>query len=194
MSAAATAPGKARGNGWFVLGVALAGLAAYVSFDSFTPAPQTASSASAVERPRYRLEGATWQRFDEDGTALFTARARSIDYFDDASMQLLAVDVQTHAPQGQWQLQAERGRVPAHQTRIRLEPQAQISGRSARLASLTMQTPALWMDWQTRQIFTDEPIRARAPGWALDARGLRADWSAQKVEFLHDVDVRHAPG
>lgn len=203
MSAGRTAPkqdagdssrgAKERGTLLFpALGV-LGLLAAWLVVDSFQSLPD-APLVLSEQRPRYRLEEAAWQRYDETGGSVFEAEATSIDYFDDASMLLTNIALDTHADKGHWRLIADRGHVAAGEKRMRLEPDVDVRGEARELKPVEIRTPTLWVDWEARTLSTPDPVNATAPGRQLQALGMRADWAAEKVEFLQNVEVRHAGG
>lgn len=153
-------------------------------------APPSKPAVIEAERPRYHLEGAEWLRYDADGEPLFTVAAASVDYFDDASMQMQQVEVQQlGGEQGAWQLTADRGSVPSGQQRLQLVPAVNIVGLPPQHDQVTIRTPELWIDFASEEITTDAEIEARSPGRKLNALGLRADWAGQRVQFLNQVEV-----
>lgn len=145
-----------------------------------------------VERPRYRLEGAHWQRYDAQGAPVLEATVAGIDYFDDASMELSGIALATRGGQGGWQLVAPRGSVAAGESRMLLQPHVEIRGAPPRQPTLRIETDTLWADWQARTLSTADAVTATAPGRTLKAVGLRADWDGRRVRFLEDVEARHA--
>lgn len=169
----------------------LAMLAGWLTFEAFRP-PTSSEVAESIERPRYHIEGAQWHRYDDTGAEVFEARASGIDYFDDASMELTGIELVTRNPgrSGSWQLTADRGSVPAGQKRIELKPAVRIDGEPFAQPAIEIATPTLWADWGERTLSTADPVVARSPGRTLSAIGLRADWNAQRVEFLRQVESR----
>jgi LPS export ABC transporter protein LptC len=175
-----------------VLGL-LALLAGWLAFEGFRD-PGDVPSALAEQRPRYHIEVADWTRYDEAGARVFVVGASSIDYFDDASMQLADIVLDTHAGDGQWRLDASRGSVPPGEKRLRLEPQVDVRGRTRKDVPVQIRTPTLWVDWAERTLSTEDAVDARTGASTLQAVGMRADWNGQHVEFLSDVKVRHVAG
>lgn len=191
----ADAGGADRGGLLLPVLAALALLAGWLAFKGFQ-GPTEVSEALIEQRPRYHLEEVRWQRYDESGAPVFVLAATSIDYFDDASMQLTGVRFDTHAEGGSWRLEADRGTVPAGETRLRLEPQVDVRGARERGGGrIDLRTPLLWVDWRERTLNTDEPVEARtAAGSTLQAMGMRGDWTGRRVEFLNTVQMRHVLG
>lgn len=171
----------------------IAAIAAWLTLQGFR-GPRDSAPADEIERPRYHLEGTLWRRFDETGAPVFEITANSIDYFDDESMQLIGIGATTlDRSGGHWQLSADHGAVAAGEKRLLLRPAVEVRGQPAQQPPLLIQTPELWVDWQSRILSTPEAIVATAPGRRLDAVGMRADWASELVEFLAQVEVRHAP-
>jgi LPS export ABC transporter protein LptC len=175
-----------------VLGL-LALFAGWLAFEGFRD-PGDAPAAVEEQRPRYHIEAADWTRFDGTGAQLFVVGATSIDYFDDASMQLTDVALNTRAEDGQWRLDASRGVVPPGETRLRLEPLVDVRGRTRDDLPVQIRAPTLWVDWTERTLTTDDAVDARTGASTLQAVGMRTDWSGERVEFLSAVRVRHAAG
>jgi LPS export ABC transporter protein LptC len=181
-----------RGNLVLPLLAALALLAGWLAFKGFQT-PAEVGEQTIELRPRYHLEEARWRRFDDSGAPVFVLAASNIDYFDDASMQLAGVRFDTHAEEGSWQLDADRGVVPAGETRLKLEPLVEVRGAREVGGRIELQTPSLWVDWEARTLSTDETVEARtAAGSSLQAVGMRGDWTGRRIEFLNAVQVRHA--
>ncbi len=171
----------------------LLALSVWLTLRGFQPQEMVEPEA-AVERPRYHLEGAEWMRHDDTGAALFEVTADSVDYFDDASMQLQTVSVRhLGGDQGAWLLTAARGNVPAGQKRLLLEPSVIVDGQAPQQDDVTLHTPQLWVNFDARTISSPVAVRAEAPGRSLNAVGMQADWTGERVEFLDQVEVRHAP-
>jgi LPS export ABC transporter protein LptC len=174
------------------LGLLLA-LSVWMTLRGFQPRDIGETEAEVV-RPRYHLEGADWMRYDDTGAALFEVAAGSVDYFDDASMQLQTVSVRhLGGEQGAWLLRADRGSVPPGQRRLLLEPRVTVDGQAPRQDDVTLRTPQLWVDFDARTLSSPAAVRAEAPGRSLDAIGMHADWTGERVEFLDQVEVHHAP-
>ncbi|TJY65139.1 LPS export ABC transporter periplasmic protein LptC [Sinimarinibacterium sp. CAU 1509] len=168
-------------------------LSVWLTLRSFQP-QELAEPEATVQRPRYHLEGADWMRYDDTGAALFEVTANSVDYFDDASMLLQAVSVRhLGGTQGAWLLTSDRGSVPAGQKRLLLEPQVIVDGQAPQQDDVTLHTPQLWVNFDARTISSPAAVRAEAPGRSLDAIGMQADWTGERVEFLDQVEVHHAP-
>ncbi len=171
----------------------LAALAAWLAFEGFRD-PGESAAAFEEQRPRYHIESADWTRYDPSGTPTFIVGASSIDYFDDASMMLNDITLDTRAGDGRWQLGASRGTVPGGERRLRLEPQVDVQGSTSDGTPVQIRTPTLWVDWVERTLSTADAVAARAGASSLDAVGMHTDWSGQRVEFLSDVQVRHDTG
>jgi LPS export ABC transporter protein LptC len=170
----------------------LALLAGWLAFEGFRD-PGAAPAANEEQRPRYHIEAADWTRFDETGSRVFVVGASSIDYFDDASMQLADIALNTGDENGPWRLDARRGVVPAGEKRLRLEPLVDVRGRTRDEVPVQILAPTLWVDWAERTLSTDDAVDARAGSSTLQAVGMRTDWNGERVEFLGEVQVRHVP-
>ncbi|SFF61333.1 LPS export ABC transporter protein LptC [Fontimonas thermophila] len=167
----------------------IAGWIVFEDLGAPVPEPMT----DAVERPRYRLEGAHWRRYDAHGAPVLEATVESIDYFDDTSMELTGIELMTRGNTGGWQLRAPLGSVPASASRMLLHPQVEITGAPAKQPALRIQTDSLWADWQARTLSTTDPVSATAPDRTIEAVGLQADWDARRLRFLHAIKAHHAP-
>ncbi len=170
---------------------ALAAVAAWLTIAGFRE-PATETADLSEERPRYHIEGARWQRYDDSGAPLFELTARDVDYFDDASMELTDIDLRTLGA-SRWTLTAARGSVAAGQEVLKLHPEVDLQGRSREQRPVTMQTPSLFVNWNVRTLDTDDSVVARSLGQTLDAVGMHADWAAERVSFKSQVKVRHEP-
>lgn len=171
---------------------AVAAVAAWLTIAGFR---ETAGETSEIneQRPRYHIEGARWQRYDDQGAPLFELTARDVDYFDDASMELSDIDLETRGANNQWTLTAPRGSVAAGEEVLRLHPQVDLKGQARDQRPLALETPNLFVNWAERTLDTDDSIVARSLGQTLDAVGMHADWAAERVTFKSQVKVRHEP-
>jgi len=169
----------------------LAFIAGWLAVQGFREAPID-ETVDAVERPRYHLEGARWRRYDASGALVFEATAGGIDYFDDESMTLTAIDLVTRGARGSWRLEAPHGSVPAGEKRVLLGPDVDVHGEPQRRPDIDIDTPTLWVNWEARTLSTDDPVTATTPGRQLKAGGMRADWAAERVEFLGQVEASYA--
>ncbi|HEX4895256.1 MAG TPA: LPS export ABC transporter periplasmic protein LptC [Solimonas sp.] len=179
-----------------LLPVLFVGLAVWLALNDRLPEPVALAGADGTEQPRYRMEGVQWTRYGADGLPRFQAQAERADYYDDEALRLSGVGLdRLGGRQGAWTLRAPQGRVPAGETRMRLGPAVQIEGRDRRGAPVTIAARQVWVDWEARTIRSQEPVQLRSPGTEVDAVGLEADWSGQRLRLLNRVEMRHvAPG
>lgn len=161
----------------------------------FEPVPGTATEP-ALPEPRYELGRAEWVRLDQQGQPQMRATAESIEYFDDRSAQLnqLVLD-RLGGRDGPWHITAPRGVVPPNQTRMKLSEPVTITGRLREGDTVKIETDRLWVDWQQRELYTEDAVVLHGSSRQARANGLRADWSGRRVELLRDVQVDYdAPG
>lgn len=158
--------------------------------DSRPGTPET----ETAEPPRYVLSEADWIRLDERGEPLFRAAASSIAYHDDRSLHLeqVALD-RLGGDSGVWQVRAPLGTMPAAQTRMRLHAPVSIEGQPQSAEPLLITAESLWLDLRARELYTEDTVQLTGPGREAVAVGLRADWTGEKLQLLHNVRVSYAP-
>ncbi|HZP12745.1 MAG TPA: LPS export ABC transporter periplasmic protein LptC [Nevskiaceae bacterium] len=151
------------------------------------------SSPAAEAQPRYQLDDARWIRYDERGQPEFQASAESIEYFDDESAKLSTIEMHSlGGASSPWRISAPRGHAPPHsQQRVQLYGGVDANGQWPQGEPLSFQTPSLWVDEKTHQIYTDAPVQLRGPGRSASAAGMRADWIGKSVELLGQVRTQY---
>lgn len=175
----------------FVFAIALGTIAlGWRSLRAPAPAPPPPSD----EQPRYFLEDAEWVRYDQAGRPLRRVRSERIEILDDESARLreLTVD-QLGGDQGPWVLHAPRGYSPPHAQRLLLQDTVTIEGRWPESQPLQLATEQLWVDSETREIYTETPVVIEGTTRSVRANGLRADWDADRLRLEGDVRVRYDP-
>lgn len=156
-------------------------------------AQQTGDSTASEQRePRYTTEQATWTRYGSDGLPLMRAQAAHIDYFEDRSMEMQTVVLdRVGGEQGHWHLSAPTGMVPPGQERIRLGPDVQINGAARANLPTEIAAKEVWVDWNKREIVSDKPVRARAPGRVLLGDSWSSDFAATRAKLKGNVQVEY---
>lgn len=146
-------------------------------------------------RPRYALRDAEWTRLGPDGHAQFHITAATIDYYDNKSAILSNMTMDgLGGERGAWLLTSPAGEVPAQQERILLKKPVVITGKSNNGGEpIKMFTDQLWVDNKRKEIYTDLPLRLTQGAQQATAVGMRADWTGQKLDLLHDVEVTYVP-
>jgi len=146
-------------------------------------------------RPRYALRDAEWTRLGSDGNAQFHITASTIDYYDNKSAILGNMTMDgLGGDKGAWTLTSPAGEMPSQQERILLKKPVVITGRSNKGGDpVKMFTDQLWVDNQRKEIYTELPLRLTQGNQQATATGMRADWTGQKLDLLHDVKVTYVP-
>ena len=151
------------------------------------------SPEASTELPRYTLHMAELTRFDADGNPNLFGTADSVEYFDDQSgrahnlaMDLVASDDKT------WHLTSPAATLPARERRFMLEGPVVANGQWPDSGEkLTIRTDRLWIEPDQHQIQTDAPVHLQSPTRTGDAVGLRSDWTARRLQLLHDVNMTY---
>jgi LPS export ABC transporter protein LptC len=151
------------------------------------------ATAATARLPRYTAANATLTRFDADGEVLLQGHADTVDYFDDASGRAhgLQLDLLSggDAP---WHLTAPAATLPAHQHRFLVEGPVIADGQWPDSGeNLQFHTDRLWVDPDRHELQTDAPLDWTGPTRSGKAVGMRADWSGNRVQLLHDVHMRY---
>lgn len=153
-----------------------------------------AGAAAETEPPRYAVTGAEWVRLGRQGEPEFRARAESIDYFADESLKLHGLTVDTlGGTESPWHLQAPEGEAPPHERRLQLKGHVVATGLYEDGAPLMFTTDRLWVDLLRKELRTEDPVVLQSEFRRATARGLRADFTGERVELLSDVQVDYAP-
>lgn len=182
-----------RGPVLLLFPLALAVVAVVVTLQGFQPEPAAEGEGAAGPEPRYELADAQWTRHDPAGTPQLRATAARIEYFDDRSARLTTLTLdQLGGADGPWRIHAPSGTVPAEQMRMQIGPPVRMTGTLRQGGAVDVATERLWIDWQKREIYTDDRVTLTAPRREARARGLRTDWAGTRVRLLRDVRVDYA--
>lgn len=148
-------------------------------------------SALAAE-PRYELQGVDWTRFGSDGKTLIQAHADSGRYFDDKSANFDAITLRhLGASPSPWTLSSPHGRIPANEQRIELTDPVDMRGALKNGDPASVATASMWVDFERREIYTEDAIRLNSPGREVRAIGLRGDWAGTRLQLLKNVEVNY---
>lgn len=151
----------------------------------------TAGNQNAAT-PVYVAEQATWVRFGADGQPQLQAEAQRIDYFADRAMQLDAVILdRLGGDQGAWHLEAARGEVPAGSSRMRLSPEVAVKGTSKTQLPVQIAASEVWVDWEKREISSEQAVTLKAPGRNLRADRWQTDFNASRSQLRGHVEVEY---
>lgn len=180
---------------WMLLLVTVAAAAAgWALVSERLGAPATEAAPSPGPLPRYSVTNADWVRLDARGEPELRARAATLDYYADESLQMRSLTLDalggTRSP---WTLTAPRGRVPPHERRILLRGEVVADGKYAE-EPVRFTTNELWVDLLRRELRTEAPVVLEGGFRRAAARGLRADFSGETVQLLNDVQVEYVPG
>ena len=175
-----------------ILAISVAVLKAVQNFDQ---AGTHLVQEDDAPRPRYALRDAEWTRLGVDGHAQFHITAATIGYYDNKSAILGKMTMDgLGGEKGAWLLTSPAGEVPAQQERILLKKPVVITSKpSDGSEPIKMFTDQLWVDNKRKEIYTDLPLRLTQGAQQATATGMRADWTGQKLNLLHDVEVIYVP-
>jgi LPS export ABC transporter protein LptC len=152
-------------------------------------------AADIGPRPRYTMHNAEWTRLGNDGKAEFHVTATTIDYYDNESAQLSGMTMDgLDAGRGPWTLTSPAGEMPAHEQRILLKNPVVMTGQPKQSPDpVKLTTDQMWVDSGLKQIYTESPVLMTRGAQQASATGMRADWTGQKLDLLHDVKVTYVP-
>lgn len=178
---------------YFALSVALL-MATLVYIAPNFQTPATAPVAPAAPLPRYTVTGAQWLRLGEQGQPEFRAQAQSIEYFADESIQLHTITLDALGGlSSPWNLRAPAGTVPPRERRVLLQGGVVAKGAYADGVPIDFTTDRLWVDLLRRELRTESPVLLTSDLRHASARGLKADFSGERVQLLDDVQVEYVP-
>lgn len=157
--------------------------------------PPSAETVAAAERqPRYAVTDAEWTRLGPGGQPEFRATANSIQYYEDESVQMQDVVLDSmggkHSP---WHVTADHGRAPPRERRLLLTGNVAAEGRYTGTLPVTFTTDRLWVDLLRRELRSDAEVSVASDLRKAAGRGMRADFNGERVEILNDVRVEYVP-
>jgi len=142
----------------------------------------------------YYVTQATLTEFGPDGAPRVVLQAESIEQrLSDQSVLLsdLKLDYTT-AKAGQWQVTADRGRMPAAATSLLLSGDVQLTGDQAH-GGAVIRTDQLSYDTGTSVIQTAEPVSVKVGAHWLEGRGLRVVLNDGTLRLESNVNGRFIP-
>ena len=142
----------------------------------------------------YYVTQATLTEFGPDGAPRVVLQAESIEQrLSDQSVLLsdLKLDYTT-AKAGQWQVTADRGRMPAAATSLLLSGDVQLTGDQAH-GGAVIRTDQLAYDTGTSVIQTAEPVSVKVGAHWLEGRGLRVVLNDGTLRLESNVNGRFFP-
>ena len=142
----------------------------------------------------YYVTQATLTEFGPDGAPRVVLQAESIEQrLSDQSVLLsdLKLDYTT-AKAGQWQVTADRGRMPAAATSLLLSGDVQLTGDQAH-GGAVIRTDQLAYDTGTSVIQTAEPVSVKVGAHWLEGRGLRVVLNDGTLRLESNVNGRFIP-
>lgn len=149
--------------------------------------------AASTSLPRYVVDDATLQRFDDEGALQVHGHADSVEYFDDASARAhqLQIDLIDDGDVT-WTATAPASTLPAHQHRFMLEGPVVADGTWPDSGEpVELHTDRLWVDPDRHELQTDAAVNWNGPTRSGSAVGMRGDWSQNHLVLLHDVRMRY---
>ncbi len=162
-----------------------------------SPTAETAAThaaASSQELPRYAVTGAQWLRLNLRGEPEFRAQAQSIDYYADDSVQLhgLVLDA-LGGWTSPWHVQAPEGAARLDERSLLLSGDVLATGKTVDGEPLDFTTDRLWVDLLRRELRTESDVVLKSDFRRATARGLKADFSGERIQLLNDVQMEYAP-
>jgi LPS export ABC transporter protein LptC len=154
---------------------------------------ETITETAATALPRYIVRNAQLTRYDTDGSATLHAAASSIEYFDDDSSQ--AHDLQAELlsdGEATWHLSSPTGTMPPREHRILLGGPVLASGEwPDNGAPLSVDTTQVWVDPDSHQFETREPLTINGEARHGSAVGMRVNWDERRLQLLHNVKMTY---
>ncbi len=143
----------------------------------------------------YYLDTAELTGTAADGTILYTVRTRSARQNSDSdSIELADILMDYGAPGGlPWQVRADRGHIPAGARVIELQGNVvAVSGAEAPQQAI-INTESLAIEPATMQASTEKYVRLTFNDRHLNATGLQADFAANNLKLLSNVNGKFIP-
>jgi LPS export ABC transporter protein LptC len=141
----------------------------------------------------YYLDSAELTGTDASGNPLYrvwTDRAAQVPADDSISMQSVRMVYTPEGPQA-WNLEAERGRIPADASVIELSGNVVVA--TATDAATRIRTQRLDVDPATQEARTPAAVVVDYDGNVVNATGLYADFRNNRLKLLSDVSGSFTP-
>jgi LPS export ABC transporter protein LptC len=177
-----------------LLTVAAVVAAGVLAYGLFTGDEDDVEVRTTDEDRGYYVTQATLTEFGPDGAPRVVLQAQSIEQrLSDQSVLLsdLTLDYTT-AKAGQWQVTADRGRMPAAATSLLLSGDVQLTGDQAH-GGAVIRTDQLAYDTGTSVIQTAEPVSVKVGAHWLEGRGLRVVLNDGTLRLESNVNGRFFP-
>ena len=144
--------------------------------------------------PRYTLTDADLVRYNSDGDMVLRGKASSIEYFDDDSRHAADLDADLLSDsEVRWHLTSPTATEPQKDRRILLEDKVVAKGQWPDSEEpLTATTSRVWVDPETRQFETSEPVAVDSEDRKGTAIGMRVDWQEHRLQLLRSVKMTYA--
>lgn len=146
-------------------------------------------------RPEYTLDNVVWNRFNAHGEPVLRGHAVQLNYFTDTHVTGRGLDIEALRSQGSpWVASSPTGLVPSNSSLIELTGHVQVHGYWPDGEPLSIDTTRLWIDPHTHQLSTDGSVVMNSEGRHGTGLGLRANWLAQNVSLLFNVEMSYDAG
>jgi len=181
------------GAAWCAL-VAVAGFSSWLLLRNRTMAPAGAAAARAPH-PDYLLHQATLTRFAADGTRRYVITSPTIAHMPQTHVTLLTPVAIEYFPSGTappWHLQADNGRLSAHDTRLDLS--GHVLARQVETADpLRFTTREATVLLPSERLSSKARVTLNQGHREMQGTGLAADLQAGTLSLLKDVTSRYVP-
>jgi len=143
----------------------------------------------------YYLDSAELTGTNENGDRLYqvwTDRAAQVTSDDSIAMRTVRMVYTPNGPQA-WNLAADAGRIPADASVIELDGNVIVKSGESNSAATTIKTSQLYVDPATQEARTPEPVVVDFNGNVVNAIGLYADFTNNRLKLLSDVNGNFTP-
>lgn len=183
-----------RGLLGLVLMLAAAGGSWVLLQNSTAPAPQPGRQGAA--QPGYYLSDAAILGTGADGRQLYRLEATSIQHLPaEDRVALSAVVVRySDGSQPDWFARADEGTIVEQGNLIRLSGDVVLQdGNANQQEKLLIETGTLDFRPRDRSASTEDAVRITRPGLVMTARGMTADFDAERLQLLAEINGRFSP-
>ena len=143
----------------------------------------------------YYLDTAELTGTAADGTVLYTVKTKRAQQVSESnSIELAEILMDYGAPQGTpWKVRADRGRIPAGAQVIELEGNVVAVSHGDSSSQTVINTERLDIEPGTMRASTKKRVRLSFNDRQLNATGLQADFSANNLKLLSNVNGKFIP-
>lgn len=171
--------------------------AAFSTFLAVTSADKEPAERGPELQLAYYLDTAELTGTAADGTVLYTVKTRRAQQMSESnSIELTEILMDYGASEGKpWKVRADRGRIPAGARIIELEGNvvAVSGGQSAGQGQTVINTERLDIEPGTMRASTKKRVRLSFNNRQLNATGLQADFAANNLKLLSNVNGKFTP-